>query len=324
MYSFFYFVQLSTTMIDVITTTNNQTYPLDAIIDKTNEKICDTLMKNFNEIEILYETVVYFAKLIWNAVTKHPSFRIWNNKIFLDYESTQKRKQMMDKFIDMILDIFNSKEKYPSSKELLSSAEIDIINDLNNEPRYSLTVSEMRFLINLKDATIEYYNMLNFCDKNNSDKLFSIKDMIQKIVMESTCFTCETGVDFPDIVVKMCYRTKEIYTKCFGQAGIRYFAGNVTENRKKYLISDCYNESYDFLDFNIEKEDTIKIKKDINYFDIEDDAPSTGYWFDFLFSVLMIIILTIFALIIFKCILKYSKKCYKKYIKYRRRELLSV
>ncbi|WUR03452.1 putative SP-containing membrane protein [Vairimorpha necatrix] len=201
------------------------------IINRNDSLLCATLAGNLKGTDLSPITVKVFAEFVWNIITKHLKFSYYTYIKWKDYLNEEKRMLIKSRYMDSILELFNLKE-------------------INISSRYALTSEENKFIDNLKEVTLEYYNMLNDCYKNTILADSSISTVVKSILNYFTCFHYDRGNSLPIIVVRMCQGVIKPHLKCFGEEGMQSIKDKVENNHMRLYISVCEDNNSDHLKYN--------------------------------------------------------------------------
>ncbi|WUR03636.1 putative SP-containing membrane protein [Vairimorpha necatrix] len=218
--------------------------PIDLIIK--SGKICDVLNTKFNETGLSFETVQSFGESMWYAVINHEIFINMTKNIIMKADFSQRLINLKNAYLEMIRGIFIT--------STWNSTIIDLI-----------PANDQHFIDELIYGTLEYYNMLLMCYKDRILSSNCIKDAIEEIIRQNTCYIKNGTEKFPSLVFKICKGLIPHFKECYKDKGMEYIYNEIKYNQDQLLRAECINNSnydvsniknitdiftYDFLNVN--------------------------------------------------------------------------
>ncbi|WUR03610.1 putative SP-containing membrane protein [Vairimorpha necatrix] len=207
---------------NVNNTSNNVVDLLKSVI--SNIEICDSLDSTVYLKTQSDDSIRSFYDIVWNEITNHEIFINLTQNNTSENNWDNRRSTLYECYLERL-----GQQKW----------DYNITN--------LLTSSEKIFLNNIINITVEYFNMLRVCYKDNIIKSNSTQETFEEIIRENTCFIQNNhNSSLPIIVYKKCKSLIKAYYGCYGKESVEFLYDKINQNQKQMLIANCMDENYDF------------------------------------------------------------------------------
>ncbi|WUR04748.1 putative SP-containing membrane protein [Vairimorpha necatrix] len=203
---------------------------LSSMINKnlTLEVTCASLKNSFTDEDMSFETIRGYIVFFWDTIINHDIFRNMtesNNSIF---SFRELRSLLRDAYFKKIKSVFRKTKWNPYLLD-------------------NFSFSEKKFIYDMVNLTLEYYNILRLCYKDRINNANSTMDCVEEIIRENTCFIRNNETDqFPTFVVKMCTGQLYQYISCYKHDWMDYALQYLKHNQNLLSKAECINDNYDF------------------------------------------------------------------------------
>ncbi|WUR03639.1 putative SP-containing membrane protein [Vairimorpha necatrix] len=194
----------------------------------TKDQLCDSLDNKVGGNGLSLLTVRIYSELFWETITNHKIFKDMVQNDVSIYSFVNLRYLLKDGYVELIRQLFRIIKWDPYSLDFLS-------------------MSEKKFIYELVEGTLHYYNVLRLCYKDIINNSNSTKETIENIITENTCFLPkDANGQFSSFVYKMCDGLYPYYMLCYQDLWMNYTLNDLRNNFNSLSKSECTDNALVF------------------------------------------------------------------------------